>query len=69
MKARLLRSLIAEKVSAEPDPGPNWLAGRCGHCDAPVWLSTGWAEILAGDPEAGAACLDCACTLAGSPEH
>ena len=61
MKARLLRSLIAERVSADPNPGAGWSVGRCRHCDTPVWLSNAWVELLAGDPQAVASCLECAC--------
>ena len=61
MKARLLHSLIAERVSSEARPGQDWTAGRCRHCDTPVWLSKAWLELLAGDPEAVASCFECAC--------
>jgi hypothetical protein len=61
VKARLLRSLIAERVSSEPRPGEGWTSGNCRDCDAPVWLSKPWVELLAGDPEAVASCLECAC--------
>ena len=61
MKARLLRSLIAERVSAEPGPGHGWTVGRCRSCDVAVWLSKAWVELLAGDPEAVASCFECAC--------
>jgi hypothetical protein len=61
VKARLLRSLIAERVSAEPRPGTGWFVGHCRHCDTSVWLSNAWVELLAGDPRAVASCLDCAC--------
>jgi len=61
VKARLLHSLIAEKVSSEPGPGEGWTVGRCRDCDASVWLSNAWVELLAGDPEAVASCFDCAC--------
>ncbi len=67
MKARLLRSLIAERVSSGSAPGEGWTVGRCRHCDAAVWLSAAWVELLAGDPEAVASCFDCACALAGDP--
>lgn len=67
MKARLLRSLIAERVSAEPDPGANWTVGQCLHCDAKVWLSIAWVELLAGDPQAVASCFDCAHALVDDP--
>ena len=65
MKARLLRSLIAERISTEPSPGVGWTEGRCRHCDASVWLSDTWMELLAGDPEAVASCFECACATAG----
>jgi hypothetical protein len=61
VKARLLRSLIAERVSAEPGPGAGWSVGHCRHCDTLVWLSKAWVELLAGDPQAVASCLACAC--------
>jgi hypothetical protein len=61
VKARLLHSLIAEKSSAEPGPGEGWTVGHCRHCDAAVWLSKAWVELLAGDPDAVASCFDCAC--------
>jgi len=67
VKARLLRSLIAERVSSEAAPGEDWTAGRCRQCDAPVWLSDAWIELLAGDPEAVASCLTCACALVDDP--
>jgi hypothetical protein len=63
MKARLLRSLIAERVSSDPGPGVGWTAGRCRQCDEPVWLSSAWVELLAGDPEAVASCFECAHAL------
>ena len=63
MKARLLRSLIAERVSSGPDPGENWTVGRCRHCNVAVWLATAWVEVLAGDPQAVASCFDCAHAL------
>ena len=65
MKARLLRSLIAERVSAEPGPGAGWSVGHCRHCDAAVWLSNAWVELLAGDPQALASCLECASAQVG----
>ena len=65
MKARLLRSLIAESVSSEAAPGDDWTVGRCRHCDTPVWLSDAWRELLAGDPEAVASCFECACAQVG----
>ena len=68
MKARLLRSLIAERVSADPGPGAGWAVGRCRHCDAPVWLSNAWVELLAGDPQAVASCFECACAQVGDPK-
>jgi hypothetical protein len=61
VKARLLRSLIAERVSSDPRPGEGWTLGRCRHCDEPVWLLKAWVDLLAGDPEAVASCFDCAC--------
>jgi hypothetical protein len=61
VKARLLRSLIAERVSVDPGPGAGWSVGRCRHCNTPVWLSSAWVELLAGDPQAVASCFDCAC--------
>ena len=67
MKARLLHSLITERVSAEPGPGEGWTVGRCRHCDSPVWLSNPWVELLAGDPEAVVACFECACALVEDP--
>ena len=60
MKARLLRSLIAERVSSEPGPGEGWTVGRCRHCDERIWLSKAWVVLLAGDPEALASCFACA---------
>jgi hypothetical protein len=60
VKARLLRSLIAERVSAEPVPGADWTVGQCRDCDEKVWLSNAWVELLAGDPQAVASCFDCA---------
>jgi len=67
VKARLLRSLIAERVTSGSAPGENWTVGRCLHCDAAVWLSAAWVELLAGDPEAVASCFECACALAEEP--
>jgi len=67
VKARLLHSLIAERVSSGPAPGEGWTVGRCRHCDAPVWLSNAWVELLAGDPEAVASCFDCASALVENP--
>lgn len=67
MKARLLRSLIAEKVSAEPGPGTGWTVGSCRHCDEKVWLSNAWAELLARDPQAVATCFECAHALVEDP--
>jgi hypothetical protein len=61
VKARLLHSLIAERVSSEADPGEDWTAGCCRHCDTPVWLSAAWLVLLAGDPQAVASCFECAC--------
>jgi hypothetical protein len=63
VNGRLLRSLIAERVASEPRPGEGFTVGRCRHCDERVWLSNDWLTVLAGDPEAGASCFDCACTL------
>ena len=68
MKARLLRSLIAERVSNEPGPGSEWTVGRCRHCSASVWLSNAWVELLAGDPQAVASCFECACAQVGDPK-
>ena len=67
MKARLLHSLIAERVSSEAGPGEDWTVGRCRHCDAAVWLSNAWLDLLAGDPQAVASCFDCACALVEGP--
>ena len=67
MKARLLRSLIAERVSSEPGPGEDWTVGRCRHCNTSVWLSNAWVELLAGDPEAVASCFECACAVVEDP--
>ena len=67
MKARLLHSLIAEKVSSDPGPGPDWTVGRCRHCDASVWLSNAWVVLLAGDPDAVATCFECAHNLVEDP--
>ena len=70
MKARLLRSLIAERVSPEvaaPGPQADWTVGRCRNCDTRVWLSTAWVEVLAGDPEAVASCFECAHALVEEP--
>ncbi len=68
MKARLLRSLIAERVSSdEPGPGAGWIVGSCRHCDEKVWLSNAWAELLAVDPQAVASCFDCAHALVEDP--
>ncbi len=68
MKARLLRTLIAERVSSdETGPGAGWTAGSCRHCDEKVWLSNAWAELLAGDPLASATCFDCAHALVEEP--
>lgn len=61
MKARLLHSLIAERVSSEAAPGDDWTVGCCRHCDTPVWLSSAWLALLAGDPQAVASCFECAC--------
>lgn len=67
MKARLLRSLIAERVSSDPEPGAGWTIGQCRHCDEKVWLSGPWVELLAGDPDAVASCFDCACAHVEDP--
>jgi len=67
VKARLLRSLIAEKVSAHPGPGAGWTVGSCRHCDEKVWLANAWAELLAGDPQAVATCFECAHALVEDP--
>ena len=67
MKARLLRSLIAERVSSEAGPGEDWTVGRCRHCNTPVWLSYAWLELLAGDPQAVASCFECACAQVEGP--
>ena len=67
MKARLLKSLIAERVSADPGPGAGWTVGLCDRCDAKVWLSNAWAELLAGDPQAVATCFECAHALVENP--
>jgi hypothetical protein len=65
VKARLLRSLIAERVSSDPGPGAGWTIGQCLHCDEKVWLSNTWMELLARDPEAVASCFECACAQVG----
>ena len=68
MKARLLRSLIAERVSPETAaPGTDWTVGRCRNCDSRVWLSDAWVELLAGDPKAVASCFACAHALVEDP--
>jgi NMD protein affecting ribosome stability and mRNA decay len=67
VKARLLRSLIAERVSSVAGPGDGWTVGRCRHCDTAVWLSHAWVELLAGDPQALASCFECACAEAAAP--
>lgn len=70
MNARLLRSLIAERVSpgaGAPGPGADWAVGRCRHCDEPIWLASAWVDVLAGDPEAVASCFDCAHALVEEP--
>ena len=67
MKARLLHSLIAERVSSETGPGEEWTVGRCRDCDTPVWLSNAWLELLAGDPQAVASCFACACAQVEGP--
>ena len=64
MKARLLRSLIAERVASEAEaPGADWTIGRCRHCDTSVWLSNAWVELLVRDPQATASCFECAHAL------
>lgn len=63
MKARLLRSLIAERVSSGPRPAAGWTVGRCRHCNEPVWLENAWVDLLAGDPQAVASCFECAHAL------
>ena len=68
MKARLLHTLIAERVSSDGNgPGAGWIVGQCRHCDAKVWLSNAWAELLAGDPQAIATCFECAHALTREP--
>ncbi|MEW6471735.1 MAG: hypothetical protein AB1679_05660 [Actinomycetota bacterium] len=70
MKARLLRSLIAERVApgtAAPGPRADWTVGRCRHCDERVWLSRSWVEVLARDPQAVASCFECAHALVEDP--
>jgi hypothetical protein len=67
VKARLLKSLIAERVSVEAGPGEGWTVGRCRHCDTAVWLSAAWLELLAGDPQAVASCFECACAQVEAP--
>lgn len=68
MKARLLRTLIAERVSSdETGPGAGWTVGPCRRCDEKVWLSNAWAELLAGDPQAIATCFACAHALVEEP--
>jgi hypothetical protein len=68
VKARLLRSLIGERVSSEPGPGQGWSVGQCRNCDTAVWLSSAWVEVLAGDPEAVASCFECACAQVVEPQ-
>ena len=69
MKARLLRTLIAERVSSgEPGPGAGWTVGSCGPCDAKVWVSNAWSELLAADPQASATCFECAHALCGEAD-
>jgi hypothetical protein len=67
VKAHLLRSLIAERVSSDPGPGADWTIGQCRHCDEKVWLSNAWVELLTRDPEAVASCFDCACAQVEDP--
>lgn len=67
MNARLLHSLIAERVSSDPGPGPGWTIGLCGHCDGKIWLSNAWVELLTRDPEAVASCFECACAQVEGP--
>ena len=67
MKAQLLHSLIAERVSSDPGPGAAWTIGLCRHCDEKVWLSNAWMELLARDPDAVASCFECACALVEGP--
>lgn len=68
MKARLLRTLIAERVSSDENgPGAGWTVGPCLRCDEKVWLSNAWAELLACDPQAVATCFECAHALMEEP--
>ena len=67
MKARLLHSLIAERISSVPGPGAGWTIGQCRHCDGKVWLSNAWLELRARDPEAVASCFECACAQVEDP--
>jgi hypothetical protein len=68
VKARLLRTLIAERVSSdEKGPGAGWTDGSCRRCDEKVWLSNAWAELLAVDPQAVVTCLECAHELVEDP--
>jgi hypothetical protein len=67
VKARLLHSLIAERVSVEPRPAGSWTVGCCRHCDVRIWLSRAWVELLAGDPDAVASCFECACAAVEHP--
>jgi hypothetical protein len=68
VKARLLRTLIAERVSSdETGPGTGWTVGQCRPCEAKVWLSNAWVELLAWDPQAVATCFECAHALAEDP--
>ena len=48
-------------------PGANWTVGSCRQCDAKVWLSNAWVDLLARDPEAVASCFDCAHALVEGP--
>jgi hypothetical protein len=70
VKARLLRSLIAERVSAgtaPPGPAAEWTVGACLHCETSVWLLKTWVAVLARDPEAVASCFECAHALVEGP--
>ena len=69
MKARLLHSLIAERVTTDPGPGDGWSIGQCRHCDEKIWLSNAGVDVLAGDPQAVAACFECACAQVVEDHH